>query len=79
MKLKKIMKAYFQNRLDQIEKIDPKFRLTESPSNRFRFALSQQWEDILGLGITVYYLVQLLLPGNWFLIGRCFSIFKIGF
>ena len=79
MKLKKIMKAYYQNKLDQIEEIQPKFKLTEIPVGRFRFALPQQWEDLLGIGITVCYLLQLLLPGNWFSLGRCFSVFKIGF
>ncbi len=73
------MKAYYQNRLDQMEEIQPEFKLTENPSSRFRFALPQRWEDIFGIGVTVCYLLQLLVPGNWFSIGICFSVFKIGF
>ena len=79
MKLKKIMKAYYENKLDQIETIRPNFKLLESPVSRFRFALPQQWENIFGIGVTVCYLLQFFMPGNWFLIGRCFSVFKIGF
>ena len=79
MRLKKIMKVYYQNKLNHIEEIQPNFKFTESPATRFRFVLSQRWEDIFGIGITVCYLLQLLLPGNWFSIGRCFSVFKIGF
>ena len=79
MKFKKMMKTYYQNQLDQIETIHPKFKFTESPVSRLRFALPQQWENVLGIGVTVCYLLQLFMPGNWFLIGRCFSVFKIGF
>jgi hypothetical protein len=79
MKLKKIMRTYYQNKLDQIETIQPKFKLTESPGKHFRFVFPQRWEDIFGIGVTVCYLLQFLLPGNWFSIGRCLSVFKIGF
>ena len=79
MHLKKIMKAYYKNKLDQIEKIQPRFKLKKHAWSRPRFAHLQRWEDILGIGITACYLIQLLLPGNWFFIGRCFSVFKIGF
>lgn len=79
MKFNKIMKAYFQNKLDQIDEIQPKFRLTERPVSNYQFAIQQRLENIIGIGITVCYLLQLLLPAHWFSIGRFFSIFKIGF
>ena len=74
-----MMKIYYQKKLDHIEEIQPKFKLTARPANHFRLALPQRVEDMIGIGITLCYLLRLLLPGNWFLISRCFSIFKIGF
>jgi hypothetical protein len=73
------MKAYYQNQLDQIKVIQPNCKLMENPMKRFRFVFPQQWENVFGIGVTICYFLQFFLPGNWFLIGRCFSIFKIGF
>ncbi len=79
MKLNKMMRRYYKDQLKSLQEIDPqivssRFAL-QSDSKRH----SIQWDDILGYIITIIYLFQLVVPTNWFSLGRCLSVFKLGF
>lgn len=79
MKINKLMHQYYMDRLTTLPEIDPqmvssRFAL-ESDSKRHPI----QWDDILGYIITIIYLFQLVVPTNWFSLGRCLSVFKLGF
>ena len=79
MKHSKIMREYYQNMLDNLEPITLN---TISLENGFihtksKWALS--WDDILGSVVTAAYLLQLLIPTQWWSVGGCLPMFKIGF
>jgi hypothetical protein len=37
------------------------------------------WEDLIGALVTLGYLTQLLIPANWFSLGRFLFMFRFGF
>lgn len=75
MKIDKIMKAYYASKLDGISDATPAFDLPEMAEKTGAVG----WEDVLGALVTAGYLIQMLLPGNWFSFGRFFFIFNFGF
>jgi hypothetical protein len=79
MKIEKIMKWYYEDRLREIPDAPcPETRQARTKSRKHgSFPVS--WEDILGFIVTAVYFMQFLLPDRWFALGRIASVFRIGF
>ena len=79
MKHRKLIRRYYESRIEAVATEDLPDKLIQSsaaPTSRFG---RLGWEDLLGLLITAVYLSQLLLPGNWFSFNRFFFVFRFGF
>ena len=79
MKNNKLIRKYYESRMEAITDSDPPDGLIQSvpaPSKKVR---RFGWEDLLGLLITAGYLVQLLIPANWFSFNRLLFVFRLGF
>ncbi len=79
MKIKKQMRRYYEDQIESLHTLDPP---RVPPQSHVQFSLKRwvvQWDDILGIIVTAAYILQFLIPTNWFSWGRCLSIFTLGF
>ncbi|MBN2200868.1 hypothetical protein JW777_02825 [bacterium] len=79
MNIERIMNRFYQHQLStlpDVERLPVRTPSEENPAVRRGLSL---WENALGAAVTGGWLLELLLPERWFLIGRIASVFRIGF
>ena len=75
----KIIREYYESKLRQVKPIEPESTFLESESTTFQNQKRFGSEDIFGFLVTAGYLIQFLIPEQWFSFGRFLLIFRFGF
>jgi hypothetical protein len=75
----KLIREYYESQLKDISPIEPDFAALESEATTFQGHKRLRGEDIFGLLVTAGYLVQFLIPENWFSFGRFLLTYRFGF
>ena len=79
MNTEKILNRYYRHQLSALPDAERPRAWTPSAGNRaIRRGLSR-WENAFGAAVTAGWLLELLLPERWFLLGRIASVFRVGF
>lgn len=75
----KLIRRYYESRMETITDSDPPDGLMQSVAAPPTIIGRLSWEDLLGLLITAGYLSQLLLPIHWFSFNRFLFALRFGF
>ncbi len=73
------MNGCYESKLSQIAGSMPPSDLIKSAATVKGFRPLAKWGDLIGLIVTAAYLLQFLLPMNWFSLGRIMFIVRFGF
>jgi hypothetical protein len=79
MKDEEIIRRYFETVVDKMPELEPSQRLFKQGFIPSRHQKQIGWEDLVGALVTLGYLTQLLIPTNWFSLGRFLFMFRFGF
>jgi len=79
MKDEKIIHEYYESEISNMPDIEPLPGLFKQGSIPSGYRKTIGWEDLAGALVTLGYLIQLLIPANWFSFGRFLFMFRFGF
>ena len=75
----KLIREYYESKLNKISSIEPDLTDMDSRSTTFLVHKRISSEDIFGFLVTAGYLIQFLIPEQWFSFGRFLLIFRFAF
>ncbi len=79
MKIERTMNRFYQHQLSALPDAErPRAWTAYAGTPAVQRGLSR-WENAFGAAVTAGWLLELLLPERWFLVGRIASVFRIGF
>lgn len=76
---KNLIREYYESKLKKISSIEPDFTALKSEPKTFQGHKKFGVEDIFGFLVTAGYLVQFLIPEQWFSFGRFLLIYRFSF
>lgn len=79
MKVERVMKRYYRNRLAALPPAKRPAASFLPDADRPRLRVPSRWENAIGAAVTAGWLFHLFLPERWFLFGRITSALRIGF
>jgi hypothetical protein len=79
MRIERIMKRYYGDRLAGLPDGERPVTAPGGAAGPVRRRGFSRWENAFGAAVTAGWLVHLLLPERWFLLGRLVSVFGFGF
>jgi len=79
MNIERIMNRFYRHQVSTLPDAErPRAWAPSAGAPAARSGLPR-WENAIGAAVTAGWLLELLLPERWFLVGRIASVFRIGF
>jgi hypothetical protein len=75
----KLIREYYESKVKKIGSIEPDLNVLESEPTSFQDHKRFRIEDIFGFLVTAGYLIQFLIPEQWFSFGRFLLIYRFVF